>query len=494
MTLLWVMIVIAGLIVLLLGSSVRVINQYQRGVVLRFGRLREAPRGPGLTLIAPVADRLHKVNMQVVTMPVPAQEGITRDNVTVKVDAVVYYRVTDPVKVVVDVQNYDAAIAQVAQASLRSIIGKSDLDDLLSNRERLNTGLELMIDSPALGWGVQIDRVEIKDVALPESMKRSMSRQAEAERERRSRVITAEGELQASQTLAQAAQVMAEHPAALQLRLLQTVVEVAAEKNSHARAALPGGAAAVPGTGDACRSCPAEPGAGRPAPADPRDHERARARPRRTAGVLEPQGAGPRAGPGAPARGCRPGGAGCGRRSRRRAPRRPGRRRGPPAAAPARRRPSTPRSGPSRSRSCRRGRSSRSRAPRPRSPARPSRSGRPRRPAPRAGGSGPGRAPAARGRRPRPPGRRRARRAPRRRCGRRSASRAASGSSGSSSGPSARRAAVHDGSSPTTGTPAASHGSIVRRLRRSTRRAASTWPVVVQVSAQQTVRGGSSTA
>ena len=232
MTLLWVMIIIASVIVLLLGSSVRVINQYQRGVVLRFGRLREAPLGPGLTLIAPGADRLHKVNMQVITMPVPAQEGITRDNVTVKVDAVVYYRVTDPVRVVVGVQNYDAAIAQVAQASLRSIIGKSELDDLLSNRERLNTGLELMIDSPALGWGVQIDRVEIKDVALPESMKRSMSRQAEAERERRSRVITAEGELQASQTLAQAAQVMAEHPAALQLRLLQTVVEVAAEKNS----------------------------------------------------------------------------------------------------------------------------------------------------------------------------------------------------------------------------------------------------------------------
>src|SRR4051794_14198284 len=232
MTVLFVLIALVGLILMVLGSSVRVINQYQRGVVLRFGQLREAPRGPGLTFIAPGADRLHKVNMQVVTMPVPAQEGITRDNVTVKVDAVVYYRVTDPVKVVVDVQNYNAAIAQVAQASLRSIIGKSDLDDLLSNRERLNEGLELMIDSPALGWGVQIDRVEIKDVALPESMKRSMSRQAEAERERRSRVIVAEGELQASETLAQAAQVMAQNPAALQLRLLQTVVEVAAEKNS----------------------------------------------------------------------------------------------------------------------------------------------------------------------------------------------------------------------------------------------------------------------
>jgi regulator of protease activity HflC (stomatin/prohibitin superfamily) len=225
-----VTLLIAGLV--LLGSSVRVVTQFERGVVLRFGRLSGAVRGPGLTLITPLADRLHKVTMQIVTMPVPAQEGITRDNVTVRVDAVVYFRVFDPVRVVVDVQNYEFAIGQVAQASLRSIIGKSDLDDLLSNRERLNQGLELMIDNPAVDWGVHIDRVEIKDVALPESMKRSMSRQAEAERERRSRVITAEGELQASEKLAQAAEVMAAHPAALQLRLLQTVVEVAAEKNS----------------------------------------------------------------------------------------------------------------------------------------------------------------------------------------------------------------------------------------------------------------------
>jgi regulator of protease activity HflC (stomatin/prohibitin superfamily) len=219
-------------VLVLAGASVRVVTQFERGVVLRFGQLHGDPRGPGLTMIAPVADRLHKVNMQVITMPVPAQEGITRDNVTVKVDAVVYYKVFDPVRVVVGVQSYQAAIAQVAQASLRSIIGKSDLDDLLSNRERLNQGLELMLDSPAVDWGVHIDRVDIKDVALPESMKRSMSRQAEAERERRSRVITAEGELQASEKLAQAAEVMAAHPAALQLRLLQTVVEVAAEKNS----------------------------------------------------------------------------------------------------------------------------------------------------------------------------------------------------------------------------------------------------------------------
>jgi regulator of protease activity HflC (stomatin/prohibitin superfamily) len=200
--------------------------------MFRFGRVRPDALGPGLAVLVPGVDRLHKVNMQIVTLPIPAQEGITRDNVTVRVDAVVYYRVVDPVKVVVDVQNYDAAIGQVAQAALRSIIGKSELDDLLSNRERLNEGLELMIDSPALGWGVHIDRVEIKDVALPDSMKRSMSRQAEAERERRARVIIADGELEASHTLARAAEVMGQHPAALQLRLLQTVVEVSAEKNS----------------------------------------------------------------------------------------------------------------------------------------------------------------------------------------------------------------------------------------------------------------------
>ena len=227
-----VLAILALVVVVLAGASVRVVTQFERGVVLRFGRLHGEPRGPGLTLIRPAVDRLHKVNMQVVTMPVPAQDGITRDNVTVKVDAVVFFKVFDPVRVVVGVQNYQAAIAQVAQASLRSIIGKSELDDLLSNRERLNQGLELMMDSPAVDWGIHIDRVDIKDVALPETMKRSMSRQAEAERERRSRVITAEGELQASEKLAQAAEVMNAHPAALQLRLLQTVVEVAAEKNS----------------------------------------------------------------------------------------------------------------------------------------------------------------------------------------------------------------------------------------------------------------------
>jgi regulator of protease activity HflC (stomatin/prohibitin superfamily) len=215
-----------------LAASLRVIKQYERGVVFRFGRAMDQPKGPGLARIIPVADKLSRVNMQVVTMPVPAQEGITRDNVTVRVDAVVYFRVVDPARAIIAVQDYQYAVSLVAQTSLRSIIGKSNLDDLLSNREPLNQGMELMLESPATGWGVEIDRVEIKDVALPESMKRSMARQAEADRERRARIITADGEFQASTKLAQAARVMADTPAALQLRLLQTIVEVAAEKNS----------------------------------------------------------------------------------------------------------------------------------------------------------------------------------------------------------------------------------------------------------------------
>jgi regulator of protease activity HflC (stomatin/prohibitin superfamily) len=224
---------VAGLGVIWTAAlNIRVIKQFERGVVFRFGRLQSSVRGPGLTMLIPLADRLQKVNMQVITLPVPAQDGITCDNVTVRVDAVIYFRVEDPVRAAVDVQDYMSAIGQVAQTSLRSIIGKSNLDDLLSNRERLNEGLELMIDSPALGWGIHIDRVEIKDVSLPESMKRSIARQAEAERERRARIITADGELAASEKLSQAAKVMAESPAALQLRLMQTMVEVAAEKNS----------------------------------------------------------------------------------------------------------------------------------------------------------------------------------------------------------------------------------------------------------------------
>jgi regulator of protease activity HflC (stomatin/prohibitin superfamily) len=232
MVFLYILILVLILAGLWASSSVRVIKQYERGLVFRWGRVQSAVRGPGLAVVAPIADRLQKVNMQVVTMPVPAQDGITRDNVTVRVDAVMYFKVIDPTLAIINVEDYRFAIGQVAQASLRSIIGKSDLDDLLSNREKLNQGLELMIDTPALDWGITIDRVEIKDVALPESMKRSMSRQAEAERDRRARVISADGEFQASQKLSDAARVMSDTPAALQLRLLETVVAVAAEKNS----------------------------------------------------------------------------------------------------------------------------------------------------------------------------------------------------------------------------------------------------------------------
>src|SRR3954452_9629681 len=220
----------AGLVYV--ASAARVVKQYERGVVFRLGRVAGEVRSPGFTMVIPAVDRLRKVNMQIVTMPVPGQEGITRDNVTVRVDAVVYFKVVDAINAIVQVEDYRFAVSQMAQTSLRSIIGKSDLDDLLSNREKLNQGLELMIDSPAIGWGVQIDRVEIKDVSLPETMKRSMARQAEADRERRARIINADAELQASKKLAEAAAQMSETPSALQLRLLQTVMAVAAEKNS----------------------------------------------------------------------------------------------------------------------------------------------------------------------------------------------------------------------------------------------------------------------
>ena len=226
-----IVLVVIGLITGALG--VRVIQQYERGVVFRVGRLRSGVRDAGLTLILPVVDRMVKVNMQIVTMSVPAQEGITRDNVSVRVDAVVYFRVVDPVKAVVNVQNYLFAVSQVAQTSLRSVIGRSDLDELLAEREKVNAALKIIIDEPTEGpWGVRVERVEVKDVALPESMKRSMSRQAEAERERRARIITADGELQASEKLALAGRALSQDPSGLQLRLLQTVVEVAAEKNS----------------------------------------------------------------------------------------------------------------------------------------------------------------------------------------------------------------------------------------------------------------------
>jgi regulator of protease activity HflC (stomatin/prohibitin superfamily) len=211
----------------------KIITQFEQGIVFRWGRILPGIREPGLTWVNPFSDRLRKVNMQIVVATVPAQEAITRDNVTLKVDAVVYYRVVDPVKAIINVQNYPYAVGQVAQTSLRSVIGQSDMDQLLSERDKVNAHLKMVIDEPTeQPWGIRVERVEVKDVSLPESMKRSMSRQAEAERERRARIISADGEYQASKKLAQAAAVMAADPAALQLRLLQTVVEVAAEKNS----------------------------------------------------------------------------------------------------------------------------------------------------------------------------------------------------------------------------------------------------------------------
>src|ERR1700692_3985836 len=213
--------------------GVRVINQYEHGIVFRLGRALPGIRQPGLIWMNPFTDRLRKVNMQIIVAAVPGQEGITRDNVTLKVDAVVYYRVVDPVKAIINVQDYAYAVSQVAQTSRRSVIGHSDLDQLLSERDKVNAKLKDVIDAPTEEpWGIRVERVEVKDISLPDSMKRSMSRQAEAERERRARIISADGEYQASKKLAQAATVMSADPAALQLRLLQTVAEVAAEKNS----------------------------------------------------------------------------------------------------------------------------------------------------------------------------------------------------------------------------------------------------------------------
>ncbi|WP_368051151.1 SPFH domain-containing protein [Micromonospora sp. C28SCA-DRY-2] len=226
-------VIVLALLALLGALSVRLVQQYQRGIVFRFGRVLDRVRQPGLQLIVPIADRMVRVSMQTVVMGVPAQGAITRDNVTLTVDAVVYYRVVDPVKALVNVHDYPSAVLQVAQTALRSVIGKADLDTVLGDRERINAELKAVIDAPTeKPWGLLIERVEVKDVELPEGMKRSMSRQAEAERERRARVIAADGEYQASRRLADASRAMAGTPGAYQLRLLQTVVDVAAEKNS----------------------------------------------------------------------------------------------------------------------------------------------------------------------------------------------------------------------------------------------------------------------
>lgn len=218
-------------ILILVTSAVRIVNEYERGVIFRLGRVIGA-KGPGLFFIIPFIDKMVKVNLQTVTMDIPPQDVITKDNVTVRVNAVTYFNVTEPVNAIVNVQDYLFATSQVAQTTLRSILGQVELDELLVNRDDINDRLQQIIDDLTNPWGVKVTLVEVKDVELPEAMRRAMAKQAEAERERRAKVIHAAGEFEAAQKLSDAATVMATAPGAMQLRLLSTMAEVSAEKNS----------------------------------------------------------------------------------------------------------------------------------------------------------------------------------------------------------------------------------------------------------------------
>ena len=221
---------VAGIALLVL--SIRIVKQYEKGIVFRFGRLLNV-REPGFNMIIPIVDRMTKVSLRIVTMVLNPQEVITKDNVTVKVDAVVYFKVIDPVKAVINVENYQRATIQLALTTLRSVLGQSDLDDLLSKRDQINTRMREIIDEQTEEpWGVKAILIEVKDVLLPESMQRAMAKQAEAEREKRAKIIHAHGEQQAAKTLAEAAEIMQKQPVSLQLRYLQTLVEMAGEKNS----------------------------------------------------------------------------------------------------------------------------------------------------------------------------------------------------------------------------------------------------------------------
>jgi len=219
------------LLLMIISMSVKIVSEYERGVIFRLGRLVGA-RGPGLFLIIPFVDRMVKVDLRVVTMDVPSQDVITKDNVTVRVNAVVYFRVVNPTDVVVKVLDHIKATSQISQTTLRNVLGQSELDELLSKREQLNQTLQEIIDEHTDPWGVKVSTVEIKDVELPETMRRSMARQAEAERERRAKVIHADGEFQASARLADAANIIAKEPVTLQLRYRQTLTEIATEKSS----------------------------------------------------------------------------------------------------------------------------------------------------------------------------------------------------------------------------------------------------------------------
>jgi regulator of protease activity HflC (stomatin/prohibitin superfamily) len=219
------------ILIVLLTSAIKIVQEYERGVIFRLGRLVGA-KGPGLFFIIPLVDRMIKVDLRVVTLDVPTQEAITRDNVTVSVNAVVFFRVLDPSDAVVQVEDYRRATWNLSQTTLRNVIGQSELDELLAHREQINQKLQQIIDEATEAWGIKVSLVEIKDVGLPQSMQRAMGRQAEAEREKRAKIIHAEGEYSASQQLSAAASTLSENPAGLQLRYLQTLTEIAVEKNS----------------------------------------------------------------------------------------------------------------------------------------------------------------------------------------------------------------------------------------------------------------------
>ncbi len=227
----WVALLIVIVVLILIAFGVKIVKQYERGVVLRFGRLIKT-RDPSFNMIIPVVDRMVKVDLRVVTMVVEPQVVITKDNVTIKVDAVVYFMVVDPVKAILQVADYIKATTQIALTTLRSVLGQSDLDELLFERDKINKRLSEIIDLHTEPWGVRVSVVEVKDVQLPDPMQRAMARQAEAEREKRAKVIHAQGEYQAAETLRQAAKIISVEPAAIQLRYLQTLTEIAGEKNS----------------------------------------------------------------------------------------------------------------------------------------------------------------------------------------------------------------------------------------------------------------------
>lgn len=219
--------------IIILANSIRILREYERGVIFRLGRLVSGGvRGPGLIILIPIIDKMVRVSLRTVVMDVPSQDIITQDNVSVKVSAVIYFRVIEPEKAIVDVENYLFATSQLAQTTLRSVLGQSELDDLLSQREKINQRLQQIIDAHTEPWGIKVSNVEVKQIDLPQEMQRAMAKQAEAERERRSKVIAAEGEFQASQRLSDAAKILAEQPSALTLRYLQTLREIATEKNS----------------------------------------------------------------------------------------------------------------------------------------------------------------------------------------------------------------------------------------------------------------------